>query len=225
MSEYIGFPLYTMMYTGYGGRGEPQAVVVSNTPRGFAEASRDIEASRRDPVLRRLRSRTTPFIYTQATYASEDAGDLWEEQAIHGYRNGIAIALRLGAGRRFALGFDSPDRITSDEPARTALLAQLAAIATVAAEACDRVLSDDVAAALSSVGSSAALSMREAQVLPLLAKGMSSPEIGRTLALSARTVEAHIQGAMAKLGVSRRTAVVAAAMRMDLVDDSLNLQH
>lgn len=224
MSESLGFPLYTMMYAGFGGCGAPESVVVSNTPRAFADASRDIEASRRDPVLRRLRSRTTPFIYTQATYVTAGAGDLWEEQAVHGYRNGVAMGLRLGRGRRFMIGFDSPDRVPSEEPTRSMLLAHLAAAAVTAARTCERVIGDEVAEALARL-SPISLTPRETEVLPMLARGLSCPEIGQALRLSPRTVEKYIQGTMAKLGASRQTEVIAAAMRMDLIDDSFAINR
>lgn len=223
VSTALGFPLYTLLYFGFGGCDMPKSIVISNTPAAFAEASCDVEASRRDPVLRRLRSHTTtPFVYTQATYVNDGAGDLWEQQAPHGYRNGVAMGLRLGRGRRLMIGLDTPDRLSSDEADRSILLAQFAGVAIMAARTCERVIGDDIADALAGSGF-AALTRREAEVIPMLAKGMTCPEIAKARGVAVSTSTKHVQSAMSKLGASRQAEVVAAAMRMDLLTDRLDL--
>lgn len=55
------------------------------------------------------------------------------------------------------------------------------------------------------------LTRREQEILPLLAAGLSDPEIARTLFLSARTVEHHVARTAAKFGVRGRSATVEAA--------------
>ncbi len=62
-----------------------------------------------------------------------------------------------------------------------------------------------------------ALSPREANVLRLVAAGMSNPDIGRTLAITEATVKTHLLRAFAKLGVSDRTAAVTKAMSLALI--------
>ncbi len=49
------------------------------------------------------------------------------------------------------------------------------------------------------------LSDREAEVLQLLAQGMTNKDIAQTLILSVRTVEAHLRNIFGKLGVRSRT--------------------
>lgn len=56
------------------------------------------------------------------------------------------------------------------------------------------------------------LSAREAEVLRLVAKGLSNGEIGRTLFISEATVKTHLLRVFNKLGVSDRTAAVTTAM-------------
>jgi two-component system nitrate/nitrite response regulator NarL len=63
-----------------------------------------------------------------------------------------------------------------------------------------------------------ALSTREREVLELIAKGMSAPDIGKRLHLSPATVKGHLHGLYEKLGVSERAAAVAEAMRRGLID-------
>ncbi|USX49528.1 response regulator transcription factor [Lentzea sp. HUAS12] len=56
------------------------------------------------------------------------------------------------------------------------------------------------------------LSVREVEVLKLVAKGLSNVEIGRSLFISEATVKTHLLRVFNKLGVSDRTAAVTTAM-------------
>jgi DNA-binding NarL/FixJ family response regulator len=61
------------------------------------------------------------------------------------------------------------------------------------------------------------LSPREADVLRLVAVGMSNPDIGRQLHIAEATVKTHLLRAFAKLAVSDRTAAVTKAMSLGLI--------
>jgi HD-GYP domain-containing protein (c-di-GMP phosphodiesterase class II) len=63
----------------------------------------------------------------------------------------------------------------------------------------------------------AGLTAREVEVLRLLARGLSIREIARTLQISPKTVDAHIQHIYRKAGVSSRAAATLFAMQHDLV--------
>jgi two-component system nitrate/nitrite response regulator NarL len=63
-----------------------------------------------------------------------------------------------------------------------------------------------------------ALTPREREVLQLTAEGLSAPEIGFRLHVSAATVKTHMQSAYEKLGVSDRAAAVAAAIRQGILE-------
>ena len=65
--------------------------MIGNTPAGFLDASRSPDAADRDPVMRRLKTTSIPFVYDQALYVRDGAGDLWEEQAPWGYRTGVIV--------------------------------------------------------------------------------------------------------------------------------------
>jgi len=62
------------------------------------------------------------------------------------------------------------------------------------------------------------LTRREAEVLRLLAQGMSQPEIAERLTLSPKTVGSHIEHVLRKLGVHSRAQAVALALRDDAVE-------
>jgi DNA-binding NarL/FixJ family response regulator len=64
----------------------------------------------------------------------------------------------------------------------------------------------------------ARLTRREAEVLGLLAQGLSNKEIAAILCLSDRTIERHVTGLYRKIGVGRRTEATAFALRYGLVD-------
>lgn len=69
----------------------------------------------------------------------------------------------------------------------------------------------------STVSKPGGLTAREADVLRLLAKGMTNREISVALTISEHTVARHVQNILLKLGVSSRTAASAFAFENDLV--------
>jgi len=62
------------------------------------------------------------------------------------------------------------------------------------------------------------LTAREAEILELLALGLSNTEIAQRLFLSEGTVRNYLSALFAKLGVSDRTQAVVAALRDGLVN-------
>ncbi len=62
-----------------------------------------------------------------------------------------------------------------------------------------------------------ALSLREREVLALLAEGASNKEIARALALSVHTVKFHVASLTEKLGARSRVEAVAIAIRAGLM--------
>jgi len=63
----------------------------------------------------------------------------------------------------------------------------------------------------------AALTAREREVLIEIGRGRSNREIARALALSEKTVKAHVSAVLAKLGVPDRTQAALHAVRAGLV--------
>ncbi|MFD6056703.1 MULTISPECIES: response regulator [Rhodococcus] len=58
-----------------------------------------------------------------------------------------------------------------------------------------------------------ALTPREAELLTLLAKGMTNKQLGKALFISEATVKTHLAHIYAKLGVDTRAAAVSVALR------------
>ena len=63
------------------------------------------------------------------------------------------------------------------------------------------------------------LSQREKEVLALMAKGYTNPEIAAELTISPFTARNHVTRILEKLGVSRRSEAAAMAVRLGLVPD------
>lgn len=62
------------------------------------------------------------------------------------------------------------------------------------------------------------LTAREAEVLRMIAEGLSAPQIGKQIHLSPTTVKSHLHTLYEKLGVSDRAAAVAEGMRRGLLE-------
>jgi DNA-binding NarL/FixJ family response regulator len=63
---------------------------------------------------------------------------------------------------------------------------------------------------------------RERDVLRLMVRGLTNPEIARSLALQVSTVKTHVEHIIAKLNASDRTQAAVRAMEMGLLSDSSN---
>ncbi len=62
------------------------------------------------------------------------------------------------------------------------------------------------------------LSPREAEVLPLVAAGLTNREIGKRLATSERTAALHVSNLLGKLGAKTRAEAVTLAVKAGLID-------
>ena len=107
----------------------------------------------------------------------------------------ILAAVRLGVDG-YALKALSPKEIVE-------------AIKMVAAGG--RFFSKTIQAVIDSHDASGELSAREREVLQMMAKGLSNPEIGRVLDITAETAKAHIKHIFTKMNVGDRVEAVSAA--------------
>jgi NarL family two-component system response regulator LiaR len=86
---------------------------------------------------------------------------------------------------------------------------------TLAAEAVQALTLGDPAQGAPAVGDD--LTPREREVLALVVKGLTNPEIAARLVVSRATAKAHVSNVLAKLGVSNRAEAVAVALQRKLV--------
>lgn len=80
-----------------------------------------------------------------------------------------------------------------------------------------RWIPDDIARSLAARQSTSQLSPREMEVLHLLIKGLTNPEICSALSISLGTAKAHVRNILAKLQVADRTEATAEAYRRGLL--------
>ena len=76
----------------------------------------------------------------------------------------------------------------------------------------------DVAQRMAATFSRDALTIREEEVLRLLARGQCNKTIGRELGIALGTVKTHVKGIMAKLDATSRTEAASIAAEKGLVD-------
>ncbi|HEU4946512.1 MAG TPA: HD domain-containing phosphohydrolase [Kribbella sp.] len=125
---------------------------------------------------------------------------------------------------RILAAADVYQAMTQERPHRPAFPADSAARAVSAVAAAGQLDADCARAVLKAAGQQvpgrttwpAGLSEREVEVLRLLARGRSNPEIARELVVSRRTAEHHVQHIYTKIGVSTRAAAALFAMQHGL---------
>jgi DNA-binding NarL/FixJ family response regulator len=74
-----------------------------------------------------------------------------------------------------------------------------------------------VAARLAEYTPRVELTLRELEVLQLMAKGLSNPDIARVLGRTESTMKVHVSNVFAKLGVADRTEAVTLAIRRGIL--------
>jgi DNA-binding CsgD family transcriptional regulator len=187
--------------------------MIHNAPAGFAEAATKAdESTRRDPVLQRLKRESVPFVYDQSVYVNAGAGDLWEEQAPFGYKNGIAVSLHIPGGKQFMLGFDRSEPLPSRDEDLTRLLADLQLAAVHAQDAASRLLLPPPPAQ-----ARPSLTRRELEILKWTAAGKTAGETATILCISSHTVTYHMRTILQKLNASNKHKAVLNAMAQGLI--------
>ncbi|MCU0774004.1 MAG: LuxR C-terminal-related transcriptional regulator, partial [Ideonella sp.] len=187
-------------------------ISVGNTPEAFVTNYQNLADSLRDPVLRRMKHLSVPFLYDQDLYTEEDAGDLWEQQAAYGYRTGISVALHLPGHRHFLLGMDREQPLPRDERRLTRLFADLQLLAVHAQDAAQRLL-----APLADREPVPRLTERELEVLRWTMDGKSAWAVGEILGISEHTVNFHLRNVFGKLGASSKHQAVLKALALGLI--------
>jgi DNA-binding CsgD family transcriptional regulator len=192
---------------------ESAFISIGNTPEEYMTAYSKRDDWARDPVLQSLKTLTTPIVYDQSVYVQGGAGDLWEEQAVYGYRTGVSMALHLPGGRHFLMGVDRDTDLPSDDDRIMRMMADLQLLAVHAQDAAVRLLLDEAQRKLDLPR----LTAREREVLHWTSEGKSSWEVGVILGTSEHTVNFHLRNLMAKLDVTSKHQAVLKALSLGLL--------
>ena len=139
-----------------------------------------------------------------------------------GYHRGATGAV-LTPGARLLAVADAYHAMTEPRPQREPLTPERAAEELGEEARQGRLDPDAVAAVLEAAGQAAprierpcGLTEREAKVIALLARGLQTKQVARTLGISVKTADRHIQNAYGKIGVSTRAAAALFAMEHGL---------
>jgi len=192
--------------------GDDEFFSVTNAPDEYLSAYNDVGDWRRDPVMKRLKRLSVPFVYDQETYASESAGDLWEKQAPFGFQTGVAVALHMPDRRHFVLGMDRERDLPRDSSQLSRMMADLQLLAVHAQHAAGKLLSPEPEAEFLP-----SLTEREADVLRWTMAGKSAWVVSELLAISENTVNFHLRNIFRKLNVSSKHQAVLRALSLGLI--------
>jgi HD-GYP domain-containing protein (c-di-GMP phosphodiesterase class II) len=131
----------------------------------------------------------------------------------------LSVAARLlGAADVYAaLVADRAHRPASTPAQAAAALRAEAKAGRLDADAVDGVLAAAGHPARRRLAQVGGLTARETEVLRLLARGASNPQIAAALVVSRKTVEHHVESVYAKLGVHSRSAATLRAMQLGLL--------
>jgi DNA-binding CsgD family transcriptional regulator len=189
--------------------GPAQVVRLGNTPSAYLEAYKDSDSYGRDPVMQRLKTLSVPVIYDQTLYVREEAADLWEEQALFGYRNGISVALHLPGQRHFVLGLDRETALPKSEVRLMRMLGDLQLLVVHAQETALRLFGKPQ--------TDVTLSPKEQLILRMTMQGKSAKVIGAEIHSAEATINFHLQNARVKLGVTSKHQAVLKAQSLGLI--------
>ena len=178
------------------------------------------------------RVRTHPYLTERILARPPRLADIGALAALHhermdgsGYPRGLhGDALSLSA--RLLAAADAYHAMCEGRPHRGARSAADAATALRDEAAAGRLDGEAANAVLAAAGHRVRhrptlprdLTPREAEVLVLLASGLSNKQMAEQLSVSARTVSSHVEHVYAKIGVSNRGAAAMFAMRHGLAD-------
>jgi DNA-binding CsgD family transcriptional regulator len=193
--------------------GRSSLVRLGNTPQAFQSLSQSESIGKRDPVWRRLKRDSAPFIYDQTTYVNEHAGDLWEDMAAFGYKTGIAMALHLPRGLHFLLGVDRERALPEDDLRLTRMIADFHLLAAHAQIAALRLLGPKTLETTNELQ----LTSREIEILKWTAEGKSAWAVGQILSTSENNVNYHVKRMLTKLGVATKHQAAARARWLGLI--------
>ena len=208
----LGFETVSAMTVVDHFRAESEFIIIDNTPAGFRPVFEDAEAYRRDPVMQHCKRHSVPIIWNQDTYTLAGQGAKWEQQALFGYRFGIALALHLPEGRHFFLGVDRDQALPGTPVELTRIVADLQLFAVHAQDAAVRILLP-----ASPPSDLPALTPREMESLRWTMEGKTAWEVGSILSISERTAVLHINNATHKLGCVNKHQAVLKALRLGLI--------
>lgn len=193
--------------------GKALYISTTNAPEAWLTSYRNANTGDRDPVLKRLKTLSVPFVYDEKTYTTEGAADLYEEQAPYGYKCGVAVALHLPDRKHFMLGVDRDSDLPKNNARVVRLMADLQLLAVHAQSAAVRLSGQQ-----GSVMEDPKLTDRELEILRWTMVGKSAYTVGHMLHITSNTVNYHFRSIFKKLNTASKHQAVLKAIALGLID-------
>jgi LuxR family transcriptional regulator, quorum-sensing system regulator BjaR1 len=192
------------------GEGANPVILMESTPPGFRECYIEERFYLVDHICAQARAAAEPFRYSEAPFPRAQAANhrrFLQALDTFGLANGFVVPLGRPANMPACAWLAGADPILDDDAKRTVQLIALFAASMARVLSCPP---DDGAGA-------SKLSGREREVLTWAAQGKSARDIGEILRITKRTVDAHTQNAIRKLGATNRTHAVVVALRDQMI--------
>jgi LuxR family quorum sensing-dependent transcriptional regulator len=191
-----------------GGRAEDY-LILSGWPEPWLRHYLDYNLIHQDPVIRKVRQETLPFLWSDAHYAPDDKAAIrvMHDAKEFGLAEGLAVPIHGHDGFQAIVTFGASH--VSDLDAR-----HKAALHLLGMYAHNSIVSTREGHMKKSAKR---LAPREVECLKWTAAGKSTWDISEILGLSERTVRQYIDSASAKLGAVNRPQAVAEALRHSLI--------
>jgi HD-GYP domain-containing protein (c-di-GMP phosphodiesterase class II) len=189
------------------------------------------DETRRWTLAQRERARTHPYLGERMLARTPALAAIGHTASLHherldgsGYPRGLRAEslpmparLLAAADVYHALREDRPQRPAHGSDDAVRLVRDEVRAGRLDGEAVNAVLSAAGHRVRRRAGLPGGLTPRESEVLVLLARGLTNPEIAAELTVSRKTVSSHLERIYAKLAVSTRTEAALFAMRQGLV--------
>lgn len=191
-----------------GGRAEDY-LILSGWPEAWLHHYMEFNLIHQDPVIRKVRQATMPFLWSEAHYAPDDKAAIrvMHDATAFGLAGGLAVPIYRHNGLQAIVSFGTSRAADADERHKAALhlLGMYAHNAVISMREGHKPRPFK------------RLAPREIECLKWTAAGKSTWDISEILGLSERTVRQYIDNASAKLGAVNRPQAVAEALRHFLI--------
>lgn len=215
ITRHIGFQHYL-----YGAHiltkgGETLQYIFSGYPEQWMQAYQSCRYIEIDPVIEHCFFRNTarPLIWDDQLFNTANRREFWEEAQGNGVASGLSVPIHAGQGEVALLSVANPER------GRDALnhQAQAAGLMYVLSGYLHEAIRQLVYTPELVQVTRPILTARELECLAWWVNGKSAWEIGHILNLSERTIRFHLNNLKIKLGVQKKSQVVARAVKLQLV--------
>ena len=186
---------------------------ITNAPSDFLDDYYDLEKSRRDPVSQHCKRTSEPIVWDRETYISAGLPELWEFQAPHGYRSGVAVAMHFQRGKHFMLGADGDRNIFKDNQHATSIIKGFLKF-TAHAQA---VAFELTVPSPTGVEDNTLPTARELESLRWTMDGKTAKGVAAAMFTSEEVAVIRLSRAMNKLGCSSKYEAVLKAIRLGLI--------